>query len=483
MAAEEEANDRPSQTLSEPHPNHGDRARTRQRILFWCAGIVALFAPADWLALGRFAWPTLVVRLAWIAAILLGALALRGAGPQRIRALVAVLAGTSTVFYGALVQLTGGREGPLFGWMVVFPVAVALLVQDHPGAIVTTGAALLVCGLGILVGSGAAPGYATLWAVQAVVMTWLALYASHIHRKMREREMALRTARDEAAAQMRASDAAVAARDEFLAVAAHELRTPLTSLLLHIEAMERGVPTPAVGPSGRFAAGEVELCPTDPFASGSESVRAVRSRFDAVARQARRLSALIDGMLDVSRLTGGRLELELTELDLAGLVRELVQRFAADALAAGCTLTVRTDAPLRGVWDPARLDQILTNLVANALKYGAGSPIEVEAHGGDERVWLTVRDHGIGIAPADQHRIFQRFERAASERHYGGLGLGLWIASELTKGLGGEIAVDSAPGAGAAFTVTLPRRTAHARPTPTASRIPFAARSGSGRGA
>jgi signal transduction histidine kinase len=465
MAAEEEAIDRPSQTLSEPQGNREDRVRTRQRILFWCAGIVALFAPADWLALGRFAWPTLLVRLAWMAAILLGALALRGASPRRTRALVAVLAGTSTVFYGALVQLTGGREGPLFGWMVVFPVAVALLVQDFPGAIVTTGAALLVSGLAILARSGVSSGFAALWAVQAVVMTWLALYASHIHRKMREREAALRASRDEAAAQMRASEASVAARDEFLAVAAHELRTPLTSLLLHIEAIERGVPSATVGPSA---------LPPD------------QRRFDGVARQARRLSALIDGMLDVSRLTGGRLELELTELDLATLVRELLQRFAADAAAAGCTLTVRTDAPLRGVWDPARLDQIVTNLVANALKYGAGSPIEVEARGGDERVWLTVRDHGIGIAPADQLRIFQRFERAASERHYGGLGLGLWIASELAKGLGGDITVDSAPGAGAAFTVTLPRRTAERRPTPTAS-SPLArvvlSRSSSGRGA
>jgi signal transduction histidine kinase len=425
--------------------DRNDRAQARQRILFWCAGIIALFAPADWVALGRFSWGTTTIRLAWIAVILAGALGLDRADLRRTRRLVAFLAAASTVFYALLVQVTGGTHGPLFGWMVVFPVAVALLVQDYPGAIVSTGVALIVCGLGILAADGSAPGFTTLWAVQAVVMTWLALYASRTHRVMREREAMLRAARDEAAAQMRASDAAVAARDEFLAVAAHELRTPLTSLLLHIEAMERGVPPPpAIGPSA--------LPPE-------------QRRFDAVARQARRLSSLIDGMLDVSRLTGGRLDLELTELDLAALVRELVQRFAADAAAADCVLTVRVDGPLRGVWDPARLDQIITNLIANALKYGAGSPIEIEAHGGEDRVWLTVRDHGIGIAPADHHRIFQRFERAASERHYGGLGLGLWIASELTKGLGGDIAVDSAPGAGAAFTITLPRRSATSRPT------------------
>src|SRR6478609_8462802 len=114
--------------------DRNDRAQARHRILSWCAGIVALFAPADWLA--------------WIAVILAGSLALRRAELPRTRRVVAFLAAASTVFYAALVQLTGATHGPLFGWMVVFPVAVALLVQDYPGAIVTTGAALIVCGLG-----------------------------------------------------------------------------------------------------------------------------------------------------------------------------------------------------------------------------------------------------------------------------------------------------------------------------------------------
>jgi signal transduction histidine kinase len=442
-----------------PAGGREDRARARQRILLSCAGIIAFFAPADWLALGRFSASTLAVRGAWIAFLLLGTFALRDASPRRTRFLIGLLAGASTAFYAGVVQLTGGTGSPLFAWMVVFPVAVALLVQDHPGAIVSTGVALLLCGLGILIVGGSPKGFAALWAVQAVVMTWLALYASRTHRQMRDREAAMRAARDEAAAQMRASEAAVAARDEFLAIAAHELRTPLTSLLLHIEALERGVPPAGFGPAS--LPGDLAL--------------ANQRRYEAVGRQARRLSALIDGMLDVSRLTGGRLELELAEMDLGAQLHELAHRFAADAAAAGSTLTVHADSPLRGVWDPERLDQIVTNLIANALKYGAGSPIEIEAHGGDDRIWLTVRDHGIGIALADQQRIFQRFERAASERHYGGLGLGLWIASELTKGLGGEIGVDSAPGAGAAFTVTLPRRTTQPRPTPAS---PVSAASG-----
>ena len=125
-----------------------------------------------------------------------------------------------------------------------------------------------------------------------------------------------------------------------------------------------------------------------------------------------------------------------------------------------------------------RLDQIVTNLIANALKYGAGSPIELEAQGGEDRSGSPCATTASASRSADQQRIFQRFERAASERHYGGLGLGLWIASELTKGLGGEIAVDSAPGAGAAFTVVLPRRTTETRPTPTSA---ARARRGPGR--
>ena len=108
--------------------------------------------------------------------------------------------------------------------------------------------------------------------------------------------------------------------------------------------------------------------------------------------------------------------------------------------------------------DSTRLDQIVTNLIGNALKYGAGAPVEIAVEGDETVIRLTVRDHGIGISPADQQRIFRRFERAADERQYSGAGLGLWITSELVKALGGRITLHSSPGAGAAFTVVLPRR-------------------------
>ena len=177
-----------------------------------------------------------------------------------------------------------------------------------------------------------------------------------------------------------------------------------------------------------------------------------------MARQARRLSGLIDSMLDVSKLTGGHLSLELAELDVSALVREVTHRFAPDASAAECKLSLHLDQPVLAVLDGNRLDQIVSNLVGNALKYGAGSPVDVTVEGDDTVIRLTVRDHGIGISPKDQERIFLRFERAADERQYSGAGLGLWITSELVKALGGRITLHNVPGSGAAFTVVLPRR-------------------------
>jgi signal transduction histidine kinase len=133
-----------------------------------------------------------------------------------------------------------------------------------------------------------------------------------------------------------------------------------------------------------------------------------------------------------------------------------VLRNADPAALAGSPL--RLDAPraVRGVWDPGRIEQILEALVANALKYGRGQPIEITVDARGATGLLGVRDHGIGIAPEDQARIFERFERAASARHYGGLGLGLWIVRQVVEAHGGRIRVESAPGAGSSFVVELP---------------------------
>lgn len=233
---------------------------------------------------------------------------------------------------------------------------------------------------------------------------------------------------------MEAQDA-IRARDTFLSVASHELNTPLTSLTLNVQALRR-----------------------DLESRTSAAPEALSTKVVAVQRQLSRLSSLVRELLDVSRITAGRLRLEREELDLAALAREVVPRFSEDLARAGCELRLDAPGPARGYWDRLRLEQVLQNLLSNAIKYGRGHPIEVRVGADAERAWLVVRDEGLGIAPEGQARLFQRFERLASERHYGGLGLGLWIVKQIVDALEGRILVESAPGKGSTFTVELPRQ-------------------------
>ncbi|AKQ64556.1 Sensory box histidine kinase [Myxococcus hansupus] len=230
---------------------------------------------------------------------------------------------------------------------------------------------------------------------------------------------------------------AVRARDSFLSVASHELNTPLTSLMLNIHALRRDM-EPRAG-------------------SAPASVDALTGKVVAVQRQVSRLSSLVRELLDVSRITAGRLVLEREDLDLAALTREVVPRFFEDGVRAGCEIHLDAQGPVLGHWDRLRLEQVLQNLLSNAIKYGRGSPIEVRVGADDTQAWLSVKDHGMGIPPEGRARLFQRFERLASERHYGGLGLGLWIVKQIVDAMDGRIRVESTPGQGSTFTVELPR--------------------------
>ena len=229
---------------------------------------------------------------------------------------------------------------------------------------------------------------------------------------------------------------AVRARDVFLAVAAHELKTPLTPLRLEVEGLLRGVR------SGRAE----RLAPAW-----------LVERLSRVERDVGRLERLVSTLLDTSRIAGGRLDLHLQEVDLAAVVQEIAERHRPDLERSGSTLDLRLGAGAVGRWDKLRLEQVVTNLLTNAILYGEGKPITVDVQAEQERVVLHVIDSGIGIAPEDQHRIFEQFERAVSERHYGGLGLGLWIVRHLVEALGGSVHVESEPVAGTNFTVELPR--------------------------
>jgi signal transduction histidine kinase len=225
------------------------------------------------------------------------------------------------------------------------------------------------------------------------------------------------------------AQAAIRQRDEFLSVASHELRTPLTSLTLQSESLR----------AKAARAGAPDLA----------------GKADVIRRSVERLTRLVSSLLDLSRITAGRLDLELEEVDLSALVREVAERFAEEARRSGCELVVDAPAPVVGRWDRLRLDQVATNLVSNAIKYGPGQPVEIRVSAAGGRALLSVRDRGIGISPSDQARIFERFERAVSDRNYGGFGLGLWIVRRVVEALGGSVRVESAPGEGATFVVEL----------------------------
>jgi signal transduction histidine kinase len=173
-------------------------------------------------------------------------------------------------------------------------------------------------------------------------------------------------------------------------------------------------------------------------------------------RQVRKLADLIRDLLDVSRLVHGKLSLNLEDVDLAALAREVTAGLAPEAARVGCAVEVHAAGALVGRWDRLRLEQVLTNLLTNAMKYGSGQPIRVDVRAEGGGAVLVVRDQGIGIETEHLGRIFGRFERAVSERHYGGLGLGLFITEQIVRALGGTIAVESQPGQGATFRVHLP---------------------------
>ena len=231
---------------------------------------------------------------------------------------------------------------------------------------------------------------------------------------------------------------AVHVRDEFMSIASHELKTPLTSLQLQVQSLAR-----ALNGGG----------------NGALLDKARLSRMATmINRQTERLTQLINRMLDISRVTTGRLDLIPTEVDLVRLARDAIERLGDGALDVGSQIQLESNGAVVGVWDAERIDAVLSNLLMNAIKYGEGKPITIVVDDLGDAARVSVRDIGIGIAPEDQERIFGRFERAVSIRHYGGLGVGLWISRQIVEAHGGRIEVTSAFGGGSIFAVILPKK-------------------------
>jgi signal transduction histidine kinase len=168
------------------------------------------------------------------------------------------------------------------------------------------------------------------------------------------------------------------------------------------------------------------------------------------------METLVDGLLDVSRISVGRLALNRESLDLAALVREVAARYVGEGDGPRHDIELALAGPTVGSWDPFRMEQVVSNLLSNAVKYGAERPVEVTLQADAGHARLSVRDHGIGIPDEAKHRIFERFERAAPVQSYGGFGLGLWIVRRIVEAHGGTISVKSRPGEGATFSVEVP---------------------------
>lgn len=227
---------------------------------------------------------------------------------------------------------------------------------------------------------------------------------------------------------------ALIARDQFLSIASHELKTPLTSLKLQAQLTLRTL------------------------AQGKEIAQdRLMTQSHQTSDLVGRLTRLIDDMLDVSRIRTGKLILDRSSHDLGDIVREVVFRMSVLFEAAGLALpSIHAEKNLCGDWDRFRLEQVIGNLLTNAIRYGRGNPIEIQLKRKDDFAIISVKDHGYGIAQGDLQRIFGRFERAINSSEVSGLGLGLFISKEIVESHGGTIWVQSEVGKGSTFFAALP---------------------------
>ena len=228
---------------------------------------------------------------------------------------------------------------------------------------------------------------------------------------------------------------AVRLRDEFLSIASHELKTPITALKLQLQLNQR-----------RYQ--------KEPRIFSENNT--IEKLLNSNSTQVDRLSKLVDEMLDISRISHGKLILSPESVDLGSLVKDVVDRFQEQLAAAGCECQLNIENPVRGQWDRYRMEQVVTNLMTNALKYGAGKPVEISVQAKAKNAVISIKDHGIGIPCESLNKIFGRFERAVTEKNISGLGLGLYISRQIIEAHDGKIQVLSEVGQGSTFSLELP---------------------------
>ena len=228
---------------------------------------------------------------------------------------------------------------------------------------------------------------------------------------------------------------AIVSRDAFLGIASHELKTPLTSLKLQAQMTKR-----------ILARQGIEALPSEKL----------QKLLDHTIVQVERLGRLVDDMLDVSRISSGKLTITRTETNLSELVQDVLDRFAPQFESEGCRVTANIDPNILSSLDAGRIEQVLTNFIVNAIKYAPGKPVlaKVERIGAMAKV--SIKDNGGGIAPDNHERIFDRFERATPQNEVAGLGLGLYICKQIIEEHAGRIYVESELGQGSTFYFELP---------------------------